>query len=509
MTVDPQELARFEEAVSAKINGTATAGQVAYIEACCLADRTYTRLYVEQMDTYCLLELSLAKKGGERAVRPRFNFGVLLKVAACVAVLLGVAGSVRYALLHRGQGCALCVQDSPQAEPTHLAQVKGSYYGVREDGSAIREGDTLAKGLWRWQNGLVDVEMASGTMLLVQAPALIEVYDDQHIRIYQGRVVVTMPEGKSGFTVDTHQMNVVDLGTQFGIGVNLLGESRVQVFEGSVLVMSTIYPDQQVLTEGGTLRVMPDGRLKSTKLSDTAFARRLPEVREKQADKQMAVNTPEYHSMEVAYMERPIRIDGNLDEWRDIPAFRAACRPPFNRTHTVEGRLAYDENNLYISANIGDPHPLMNQRRDELQHDRVTGGVIVHFAPEKKTDTDGFGLVLWYDAEREQPDLMIETRNEDGRLLRRRAEAWDGAFRKHANGYTLEYRIPWTTMGLTAAPQAQDVLSNCWDVHWYDAEGRVMTARLIENVNAASAMPPNVYNTYRPTWGKAVFSQRK
>jgi hypothetical protein len=273
--------------------------------------------------------------------------------------------------------------------------------------------------------------------------------------------------------------------------------------------MSTIYPDQQVLTQGGTLRVMPDGRLKSTKLSDAAFARHLPEVREKQADKQMAVNTPEYHSMEVAYMERPIRIDGNLDEWRDIPAFRAACRPPFNRTHTVEGRLAYDENNLYISASIGDPYPLMNQRRDELQHDRVTGGVIVHFAPEKKTDADGFGLVLWYDAEREQPDLMIETRNEDGRLLRRRAEAWDGAFRKHANGYTLEYRIPWTTMGLTSAPQAQDVLSNCWDVHWYDAEGRVMTARLIENVNAASALPPNVYNTYRPTWGKAVFSQRK
>jgi hypothetical protein len=394
-----------------------------------------------------------------------------------------------------------------------VATIKGSYYGVRDDGTPIEQGDVLEKGLWKWQNGLVDIEMASGTTLLVQAPAVIEVYNDRHIRIYQGRVVATMPKGKSGFTVDTREMNVVDLGTQFGVGVNPLGESRVQVFEGSVMVKSMVYPDQKALHEGGTLRVGADGRLKATKLSDSAFARRLPDMREMRQRNQMAVNTPEYNSMEVVYVERPILIDGSLEEWKDIPAFRAACKPPFNRTHTVEGRLAYDENNLYISANIGDPNPLTNQRRDELQQDRVQGGVVVHFAPDGKSDADGFGLVLWYDAERQQPCLMIETRDEEGSVTHRKAEAWDGAFRKHADGYTLEYRIPWTTMGLATAPQAQDVLANYWDVHWYDAEGRVMTARLIENVNSALAkqlgIPAGLYGSYRPTWGKAVFSPRK
>jgi hypothetical protein len=108
---------------------------------------------------------------------------------------------------------------------------------------------------------------------------------------------------------------------------------------------------------------------------------------------------------------------------------------------------------------------------------------------------------------------MVETRDEEGGVVRRVAESWAGAFRKRADGYTLEYRIPWSAVGLASAPQAKDVLANYWDVYWYDAEGRVMTARLIENVDSALArqlgVPPGFYGSYRPMWGKAVFSQRK
>ena len=509
---DAQELARFEEAASAVIHGAATEEQVRFLEGCFKKDAQYVRLYKEQVDTYVTLDYLLRDAGG-RAARGRVPFAGRLfrfaRAAAAAAVLSGMMAGMGYALARMQVTCATCkgraALDRALADTRPVAFVRGSYYGVREDGTSIARGDALEKGTWSWQNGLVEVEMVSGTALIVQAPAVMEVYDSRHIRLYQGRMVVTMPKGESGFRVDTHEMNVVDLGTQFGVGVNPLGESRVQVFEGSVSVTSTVCPDQRILPEGGTLRVTPDGRLRPTKLSDTAFARRLPEAK---PDSQIVGNTPEYQSMEVAYAEHPIRIDGNLDEWKDIPAFRAACRPPFNRTHTVEGRLAYDESNLYISANIGDPYPLVNQRRDELQQDRVTGGLVVHFASGKKADADGFGLVLWYDSERGQPGLMIETRDDEGNTVRRRAEAWDGAFRKHANGYILEYRIPWAAVGMAAAPQAQDELLNCWDVHWYDAEGRVMTARLIENVNAA----PGRYLAGiggGPAWGTVVFRPRK
>ncbi len=61
-----------------------------------------------------------------------------------------------------------------------------------------------------------------------------DVFGLDHIAMVTGRVTANVPPQAIGFRIDTPDMEVVDLGTEFALKVDSSGKSRLVVLEGEV-----------------------------------------------------------------------------------------------------------------------------------------------------------------------------------------------------------------------------------------------------------------------------------
>ena len=135
-----------------------------------------------------------------------------------------------------------------------FAVVRETLRGRWADGREARVSESVGRGRWSLQSGLISLQGADGVELLVEGPVTAEWLGAQHIRLMSGTVVVRMPEGGSGFVVETAQMRVTDLGTEFGVSVNPSGDERVQVYGGRVRAETAASGEAQELKAGSALR---------------------------------------------------------------------------------------------------------------------------------------------------------------------------------------------------------------------------------------------------------------
>jgi hypothetical protein len=117
-----------------------------------------------------------------------------------------------------------------------------------------RSGDTLSTGTFKLASGLAQIEFFSGATLLVDGPAEIEIHSPWKATCRSGKVRARVPPPAQGFVIHTPEMEVEDLGTEFGVEVDPIGHStEVHVFEGEV--RATPIGSQLVhLSEGQGLR---------------------------------------------------------------------------------------------------------------------------------------------------------------------------------------------------------------------------------------------------------------
>ncbi|MEO0477609.1 MAG: FecR domain-containing protein, partial [Planctomycetota bacterium] len=94
---------------------------------------------------------------------------------------------------------------------------------------AVNQRLTLVKGF-------AEITTNRGAKVLLQAPATIETTDsDNAIRLHRGKLVGRCETpGSKGFTVHVPGMDVVDIGTQFGVEADETNGSTVLVISGSV-----------------------------------------------------------------------------------------------------------------------------------------------------------------------------------------------------------------------------------------------------------------------------------
>lgn len=93
-------------------------------------------------------------------------------------------------------------------------------------------------------DGFAEITTERGAIALLEAPCTIEMIHDNAIRLERGRLVGTVEtERAKGFLVRTPLMDVVDLGTRFGVETDPAGtSSAVYVFDGLVQA-SLLYTD--------------------------------------------------------------------------------------------------------------------------------------------------------------------------------------------------------------------------------------------------------------------------
>lgn len=103
--------------------------------------------------------------------------------------------------------------------------------------------------------GEIRVTFEAGAVVTLYAPAMMEVLSPMKGRAIRGKLAADVGDGAEGFTIETPQATVVDLGTVFGIDVGDEGATDVFVFKGAV----DLHFDHQA----GAEQIAPPKRLTS------------------------------------------------------------------------------------------------------------------------------------------------------------------------------------------------------------------------------------------------------
>ena len=148
----------------------------------------------------------------------------------------------------------------PQRDETAPAIATLAYTSHARWGSEERvPGDQLGKGRLQLETGLARLDFRNGAAVTLQGPAEFEVLSADRTILTSGILTASIPESAVGFEVLTPAMDVVDLGTAFGVSVGGDGETDVCVFEGEVEVSLTDGKDTpQLVREGNAVRSRPE-----------------------------------------------------------------------------------------------------------------------------------------------------------------------------------------------------------------------------------------------------------
>lgn len=124
----------------------------------------------------------------------------------------------------------------PVANPAAVATITGlgsvrwnSSGDVRQILSRCTIGDRL-----RLREGSAVLTFDAGAQVTVFGPADFEITSATSIKCRRGRVTTLVDHRGKGFSIETPQAKVVDLGTQFGLQISEKGETEVVVFQGSI-----------------------------------------------------------------------------------------------------------------------------------------------------------------------------------------------------------------------------------------------------------------------------------
>ena len=160
---------------------------------------------------------------------------------------------------------------------TSDALVSLSYEG---DGEAP-EGNTLVAGSrLRLTHGTMEGSFKNGARLVAEAPCDLRVISDKEVSLESGRAWFLVPPEAKGFTVDTRQLTVVDLGTEFGVASAIGGSDEAHVIKGTIEVTARHHPaDKKLLKKGEALRTGPDGQLIGIKPNPSQFETKTTETR--------------------------------------------------------------------------------------------------------------------------------------------------------------------------------------------------------------------------------------
>jgi hypothetical protein len=97
----------------------------------------------------------------------------------------------------------------------------------------LRVGGALEPGSLRLESGLAQVVFYSGARVVIEGPTELQLVSRVEAVCPTGRLLLEVPPPARGFRLKTPQLNVVDLGTSFGIDATG-GRTEVHVFKGKV-----------------------------------------------------------------------------------------------------------------------------------------------------------------------------------------------------------------------------------------------------------------------------------
>ncbi|MEM7699587.1 MAG: hypothetical protein AAF236_14410, partial [Verrucomicrobiota bacterium] len=237
---------KFDEQIDHYLEGRLSADEALALEQQIACDMTLAEAYVNQAWLHASLKTStaLADRAPGLSAKPReekhrefrnFAFGAIaaaFAVAACFLLIRSESGAVLdpVATLEKADGTRWAGSDLPTVE-----------------------GAELVAGTLHLVEGMATLAFVNGASVTLEAPCRFELIDEMQCRLHEGSIVADVPDSAHGFTIDTQQLEVVDLGTKFGVTATPLGGDHVFVFDGEVEVreIQKDSADSPTLVTGG------------------------------------------------------------------------------------------------------------------------------------------------------------------------------------------------------------------------------------------------------------------
>jgi hypothetical protein len=158
-----------------------------------------------------------------------------------------------------------------EARPTTVATLVQAQ-NTKWAGSTLPtlENSKLGRGTLALVEGIATLRFDSGATVTLEAPTRLEIVSAMNCRLLEGSITAEVPPPAHGFTVETPDLKVVDLGTRFGVTAGAAGDSHVYVFEGEVKLDKPSGQELRRLKQGKTFHVN-SGATAATTLEPTRF----------------------------------------------------------------------------------------------------------------------------------------------------------------------------------------------------------------------------------------------
>ncbi|MEM7231778.1 MAG: FecR domain-containing protein [Planctomycetota bacterium] len=245
---------RIEELSQRVADGLADEATIAELETLMRDDSSAREVYLQTLQLHQDLERKAARgtlHGGRTSIEPplplepsRRRAGPIVAVAA---VLL-VAVNVWFWL----------IDPSGVGAVGEIVEVTETTWATAPPSKSLERDQHL-----QLTSGSVELRLASGVRVVLEGQVDAVLTNTMEIALHAGQLFASVPNEVHGFRVITRGMDVVDLGTQFGVRVGKTG-ADVHVFEGEVEVRpSTKSQEKQTLKTAQAARFNPQGALET------------------------------------------------------------------------------------------------------------------------------------------------------------------------------------------------------------------------------------------------------
>jgi hypothetical protein len=132
-----------------------------------------------------------------------------------------------------------------------------------ENSTALKDGKFVSNGSLQNIAGSYKLQFQDGPVVEVVGPSTLEIESGKLVRLSQGQASAVVPGTATGFRIVTPVVNVVDLGTSFGVSVDDKETTDVIVFDGKVDLEKMLGADTapQRLVRGEGVEVDSDGNV--------------------------------------------------------------------------------------------------------------------------------------------------------------------------------------------------------------------------------------------------------
>ena len=228
---------RFDELVGALREDELSNGQSAELQNLLASKPGARRRFAEFMQLTAMLsedaphgnsdETLPTSPGIERQQSDTWNHSIVpMLLALCAAILLIV-----YWPSAQDRDSAA---NAPELLDEGVAVVTQSYDARWSGQNQLTISSSVSPGTFTLDSGLIQLEFYRGAVVVVEGPAELEFVSADQIICRRGRLRVHVPPQAEGFAVLSPQVELVDLGTEFGMDVASDGSASVHVFDGKV-----------------------------------------------------------------------------------------------------------------------------------------------------------------------------------------------------------------------------------------------------------------------------------